>query len=95
MHWMRPESAGPPRVVEVLLERGDEVGLPPAVAVDEDGGLRGEEEAAEGEGEDGEDGGEIGWTHADDVDGHGWGTRISGARVKSRAMRGSRKASSG
>ena len=39
---------------EVLLEGGDEVGLPPAVAVDEDGGLGGEEEGAEGEGEAGE-----------------------------------------
>ena len=37
--------------VEVLLESGDEFGVPPLVAVDEDGGLRREEKAAEGEGE--------------------------------------------
>ena len=37
--------------VEVLLERGDEVGLPPAIAVNEHGGLRREEEPAKGQGE--------------------------------------------
>ena len=42
-------ESGAAEGVEVLLEGGDEVRLPPAVAVDEDGGLRGEEEAAEGE----------------------------------------------
>ena len=42
--------------VQVLLEGGDEVRLPPAVAVDEDGGLGGEEEAAEGERDEGESG---------------------------------------
>ena len=42
MHWMWPESAGPPRG-EVVLEGVEEVGLLPAVAVDEDGGLRREE----------------------------------------------------
>src|ERR1035441_804037 len=39
---------------EVLLEGGDEVGLAVAIAMDEDGGLGGEEEASEGEGEDGD-----------------------------------------
>jgi len=99
--------------VEVLLERGDEFGIPPLIAMDEDGGLRGEEEGGEGEGEGGEDlatreptrddgavtngapGSGDGLPPERSLDGAPDSTAGSKARVKSMAIRGRRKASSG
>ncbi len=46
--------------VQVLCERGDEIGLPPAVAMDEDGRLRGEEETTDSERDDRKDVGSAG-----------------------------------